>query len=69
MILAHRIPHLTDQMLTNTRGAATVAEIERLEQRLRYLDGEAEKVRRRLTDVRQLVAQWRRDRNRCEQGG
>jgi hypothetical protein len=37
-------------------------EAERLGQRLRYLDGEAEKVRRRLKEVRQLVDQWRRDR-------
>lgn len=37
-------------------------EAERLEQRLRHLDGEADKVRRRLKEVRELVGQWRRDR-------
>jgi hypothetical protein len=47
MILAHRIPHLTDQVLKNTLGAAepserrvdwlTLAEITWLEQRLQAL--------------------------------
>ena len=37
-------------------------EVDRLELRLRYLDGEAAKVRKRLAEVRQRVDQWHRDR-------